>query len=298
MKRLLTISFLLVAPLDPAAASDNNILETRTSKKTFSMKWEECFTKKNSILCVGLDPVEFTQGEGKTIPDGVTKFDWCSSVIKKVAPYASAIKINRNFIKDLSRQETSDLCSLIHSLGMVAIDDSKLSDIGSSNEAGFYQAAQEGFDAVTYSPFAGNVIEATQQAHKHGLGIITLVLMSNPDYKTTKESVIKDAELGEVLFYQHLTKMVASARADAVVIGAPSPTNHLRVEEIQYVSGKLSNQIVLVPGIGAQGGEAALLLSLFGKRAIINVGRDIIFDSRPAQKALSYRDMFNEGLKQ
>ena len=74
------------------------------------------------------------------------------------------------------------LIDAIHSYQMIAIDDSKLADIGETNDAGLYHASIEGYDFVTYAPFPANVAQASKQAIDRGIGLITLVLMSNPEH--------------------------------------------------------------------------------------------------------------------
>ncbi|HLD33988.1 MAG TPA: orotidine 5'-phosphate decarboxylase [Candidatus Nanoarchaeia archaeon] len=242
----------------------------------FSDKWADAVRKKNSLLCVGLDP-----------EDRDDKIQWCKDIITQVAPYAAAVKINRNYVKDLSRGELQTLTGIIHQYGMLAIDDSKLTDIGSTNEKGFHHPHVEGFDAVTYAPFPGNVSEAVGQAHARDLGIIVLVLMSNPEYE-----VMKNAQINGKPAYMYFAEQ--SRDADAIVIGAPSTKNHLTLDEIKAVKSIIPDRCVLVPGIGAQGGEAKSLIDLFGDKTIINVGRAIIYANNPADEARKYRDMLNE----
>jgi orotidine-5'-phosphate decarboxylase len=251
----------------------------------FQELWLQAVRRKNSLLCVGIDAAEPGQRTQKALPAGVDKVEWTLSLIAQVAPYAAGIKLNRNYYKDISRREMQTLNRAIHEEGMVSIDDSKLADIGETNDAGIYHAREEGFDAITYAPFPGNTRQAAQQADKHGLGLIVLVLMSNPEYQ-----IMKQARIGEKALYRYLAEEVAACQAAGVVIGAPSSDNHIRVEEIEEVAALLPQSLVLVPGIGAQGGELAPILKVFGDRTIANVGRAIIYDRDPAAQARAYRD--------
>lgn len=251
---------------------------------TFKEKWLACRRLKNTQLCVGLDPADYGQRDKNTLPKGVHKLNWCLKFIDDIAPHAAAVKINRNFIKDFSRSHTKMICQHIHDHGMISIDDSKLCDVGSSNEAGFYHAAEEGFDAVTYSPFPGNIDEAAMQAHHHGVGIIALLLMSNPQFVSTKKSMING-----VPFYDHICDNLVKANVDGVVIGAISPDNHLTRHDLELAEKKLTQQLVLVPGLGEQGGDVSEHLTLFKERAIINVGRSILSAADPREAAKSFR---------
>ncbi|HXF91045.1 MAG TPA: orotidine 5'-phosphate decarboxylase / HUMPS family protein [Candidatus Nitrosotenuis sp.] len=258
----------------------------------FKTKWLNVVRAKKSQLCIGLDPAEHGQRANQTLPPDRNKVEWCLDFIKKVSPYAAAIKINRNFIKDLSRKETQKICHYSHEHGMLTIDDAKLCDVGSSNHAGFYHAAQEGFDAITYSPFPGNIDEATSHAHDVGLGIIVLILMSNPQFLPTKLSLIDG-----IPFFDYWCQHVIQAKADGVVIGAISPSNHLTPEQVSDVGSKLEEQLILVPGLGEQDGDVRHHLKLFGNRSIINVGRAILFASDVAQSAKNFNQYCNDILR-
>ncbi len=251
----------------------------------FREQWHEAVHRKNSLLCVGIDAAEPGQRTQKAMPPDISKVDWTLQLIEQVAPYAAGIKLNRNYYKDISRSEMQMINASIHRLGMVSIDDSKLADIGETNDAGIYHAREEGFDAITYAPFPGNTLQAAAQAAKHGIGLIVLVLMSNPEYR-----VMKEARLGDEPLYLYLAKQVAQGQAAGVVIGAPSPDNHISLNEIREVAQLLPDALVLVPGIGAQGGELTPILANFGERTIANVGRAIIYDPDPAAQARYFRD--------
>lgn len=257
----------------------------------FRQKWLDAVQRKNSLLCVGIDPAEAEQRHGQQMPEGMDKAAWTLSIIEAVAPYTAGIKLNRNYFKDLSRSAMRALNDRVHALGMISIDDSKLADIGDTNDAGIYHAKQEGFDAITYAPFPGNTVQAGQQAKAHELGLIPLVLMSNPEYRLMKTALIN----GEPL-YRFLAKQSAEAGAAGIVIGAPSAGNHITPEEIAEVAAILPGALVLVPGIGAQGGELGPIVKLFGQRTIANVGRAIIYAKDPAQEAKKYRDLIAQVL--
>jgi orotidine-5'-phosphate decarboxylase len=182
---------------------------------------------------------------------------------------------------------------------LLVIEDAKLADIGATNDAGFYYAARRA-DAVTYAPFAGNIGEATSQAHARGIGIIVLSLMSNPEYEQEKQ---KRADSAGQPQYLTIAEEAAAANADAVVVGAPSETNHIEDEEIRAVRDRIgSHMVVLMPGVGAQGGSALSVWRVFDTdQVIVNAGRSLMFpngsESTPGQQAraaLELRDRLNE----
>lgn len=261
----------------------------RGETKTFAQKWREAVARKDSVLCAGLDPAENGQRDDNVLPYGTDKFKWCMDFVDEVAPFAAAVKPNRNYIKDFSREQTEALVKRIHDRGMVAIDDSKLVDIGDTNESGIYHAAEEGFDAVTFAPFPGNTAEAVAQSKARGLGLIPLVLMSNAQFEPIKNSTIRGFRGFEYFAFQ-----VAEYGADAVVIGAPSPTNHIKDEEVRRARAIIGDKLVLMPGVGAQGGDAKYIIEVFGADNVIgNVSRELDYARRPAKKAKQYRDMLN-----
>ena len=248
-------------------------------------RWLETVRRKNSQLCVGIDPAEKGQRPGAVLANAEEKLAFCLDLVAKVAPFASAIKPNRNYFKDFSRAQMVALNQKIHECDMLSIDDSKLADIGETNDAGLFHAASEGFDLVTYAPFAGNIKDASRKAVSRGLGLITLVLMSNPEFQ-----VIKEATIGGMKGFEYFASEAARWDSPGIVIGAPSPDNHITVGEIERVREIVGERLVLVPGIGAQGGACDVILACFGEMAMINVGRAIMHAPDPAGEALACRD--------
>jgi len=285
----------------------------------FLDKWLEAVEKKGSVLCAGLDPADSVMGRGeKGLPKGSIKYGWALDYISAVAPFCAALKPNVQYWKgDREMEDLSLLVDEAQKLGMVVIDDSKLADIGSTNDAGIYYAAQKGFDAVTVAPFAGNLEEIAKQAQARDIGAISMCLMSNPEYETQKNkwvNVIVDEayrgmeDLREIDGVPHVMQYLQLAHdsqkfgLDGIVIGAPSKNNHITEYEIEnvrsYVGG---NMLVLLEGVGAQGGEVDVILKEFGKdRVIVNVGRSLMFPngsrSTPEQQAVAakhYMDKLN-----
>jgi len=286
----------------------------------FATKWNKAIEAKNSILCIGLDPVEYWQRQNKTLPEGENMMHWCLEYVDKVAQFAAAVKPNRKFVCSLAREQRNYMNKHFHNLGLVVIDDEKLADIGDTNDAGLYNTKEERYDAVTYSPFPGNLEEAAKQAHGRGLGLIGMCIMSNSEHAREKNKLVNVREEKEtyrpedVLVWRHeeweqnlpaeeyfvrqyvqLAHDAAKYGWDGVVIGAPSKKNHITENEIKTIHHYLKpEQLVLMPGIGTQGGEAKFILDVFGaNRVIANVGSGIMFAKDPVAEAKMYRDMLN-----
>jgi orotidine-5'-phosphate decarboxylase len=287
-------------------------------EKTFKEKWLEAVENKNSVLCAGLDPAEFSmEREGKGLPEGVNKKKWALDYIKAVAPFCAAVKPNFQYWK--SKGDINSLhaiSKLSHDLGLVVIDDSKLADIGSTNDAGIFYAAQRA-DAVTFSPFAGNMKEASEQAKSRKIGIIGMCLMSNPEYEREKNKLVdmskddewKDFAINDISSFNTVKQYLQLAfhankfGLEGIVVGAPSSKNHIEESEIKKISYYFGNNgLILLPGVGAQGGEADTIWKYFGKNnVIVNVSRSLMLPKgsnsttkQQAETARQYRDMLNE----
>jgi orotidine-5'-phosphate decarboxylase len=301
------------------------VLEVFVMAKAFRDKWLEAVDRKGSVLCAGLDPADFKMGRGsKGLPEGVFKRDWALAFVSAVAPYCAAVKPNIQYWKDEGDIETLMMASAMATeLGLLVIDDSKLADIADTNEAGFFYASRRPVDAVTFSPFAGNIAEAAKQGRANGVGVISMCLMSNPEYELEKKKLVNVLGIEDqydpqdvmhlradsgydgyfVLQYKHLARRADLCGIDGIVIGAPSKKNHITVDELAAARRQVSDRmLVLLPGVGAQGGEADAIWKYFGKdEVIVNVGRDLMFpegkndagSEAHAAKAKQYMEMLN-----
>lgn len=291
------------------------------NKKSFKEKYNLAVAEKDSILCAGVDPAEPFMNRGeKGLEEGVNKVEWTKRYLEATADSTSAIKPNLQYW--LNYGDMNNLAGLVRQAHMskrVAILDAKIADIGSTSEAGSIFAVLKQFDAVTIAPYAGNIDEFSKYSAKHNIGMITMCLMSSPGYKREKNMWVplhsenndfkddyKNNDLKEidgiphVQRYKYLALNANKYDLAGIVIGAPSKSNHLKEEEIKAASeyaGK--NVLVLIPGIGAQGGEIEFLSKYFKKEQMIaNVGRGMMFpngsNSSPSEqeaKAKEYTKM-------
>jgi len=245
--------------------------------------------EKDSILCVGLDPAaeNFSQ-EAISEKPGETILNFCLDIIENTSQYACAYKPNSQFLLfALDFKQLRELNKKIHERGCISILDHKLSDIGSTNLSAFYWIKKAGFDAFTFSPFAGNIREATLGAHKNNLGIFVLTLMSNPE----SQWIQKESERKGIPLYKEIADIVRDSRSDGIVIGATDNVSTWDIREIREIVGE--DTIFLCPGIGAQGGDAEFIITSAGENSLINVSRAIINDKNPADKAREFQELFN-----
>ncbi|HEX9913446.1 MAG TPA: orotidine-5'-phosphate decarboxylase [Candidatus Bathyarchaeia archaeon] len=238
---------------------------------------------KDSFLCVGVDPVtEHIRKKGVVPPqlvkergvkDAVKEF--CLNVIEAAAPYAPVIKPNAQFLVYLMGfQDMKEIVDRIHEGGSLALLDAKLSDIGTTMDAGLYWIDQLGFDAVTFSPFPGyeNGVDAVYRwAEARDKGIFALCRMSNPgthDY----QSRLMDGEK----FYIRLARDAFNHGSNGYVVGC---TASEELGDVRAVIGE--DCLILAPGLGAQGGDPVTALRLGsnsrGEGLIVSSSREIIF---------------------
>jgi orotidine-5'-phosphate decarboxylase len=98
-------------------------------------------------------------------------------------------------------------------------------------------------------------------------------------YDTIDVKMIDD--IPHVRRYQQLARDANRFGLAGVVVGAPSEKNHIKPEELEKVRQYFGEEgLILVPGIGAQGGEVTSLINYFGYNHIIaNVGRGLMFSN-------------------
>ncbi|MHA1408349.1 MAG: orotidine 5'-phosphate decarboxylase [Candidatus Heimdallarchaeaceae archaeon] len=252
-------------------------------------KYLDISKEKKSLLCVGIDPAIPGQRKTNVIPLE-DRLEFIRNIVSDIAPYASVVKMNRQYLIGLTVDEIREINIHIHQNNMLSIIDHKLSDIGSSNKSAIFWFKEESFDAFTFSPFAGNVIETTTFAHNNGLGIFVLTLMSNPEAEYQKQALIEDKPL-----YLYYASLCNKAHADGSIIGA---TEHITSEEVSKLHELLGEKkLALIPGVGAQGGNAKKILYFFERNSLVNIGRAIIYSENPSLEAQKYRDMLNNQLE-
>jgi len=230
----------------------------------FVEKYYELSREKDSFLCVGLDPATRAMRDKYVVPQqliekfgvagGLEKF--CVDFVKAVAPYTPIIKPNAQFlVYALGFNGLKAIADAIHNSGCLALLDCKLSDIGSTMDAGLHWIGELGFDAVTFSPFPGyeNGVDSVYKwAESKQKGIFALCRMSNPgthDY----QSRLMDG----VPFYQRLAMDATEHGSNGFVVGSTA------TDEMGIVRGIIGEErLILSPGLGAQGGDASATIKL------------------------------------
>jgi orotidine 5'-phosphate decarboxylase subfamily 2 len=252
----------------------------------FRSKFAELSADKG-VLCVNLDPALPEQKMPDSIPSKYTKghgsgearLNFCLDMIDLVKDYAVAIKPNQQFISGISEEQNHILTEYARKADLLSIKDYKLSDIGNTVSSAVFHLSLEGYDAITFNPLFGNLQESVKVAHASNLGIIVITLPSNPE----AELFMRKALVNGRPLYEEIANQAKAFDADGCVVGA---TGHVTAQDVRTIV-KLAgdDKVLLVPGIGAQGGDAS---KFAGTNVMISVGRDIIYNENPRARAAHY----------
>ena len=206
----------------------------------------------DSMLCIGLDP-EPSKFPGEWRGDAGRIFDFCAAIVDATKDLVIAFKPQiAYFAAHRAESQLERLIAHIHAVApeVPVILDAKRGDIGSTAE----QYALEAFeryraDAVTLSPFMG--FDSVEPYLKHeGKGAILLCRTSNAGGDDLQGQRLAS---GDTLF-EHIARLASgpwnASGQLALVVGATYPA------EIERVRALAPHLPLLIPGIGAQGGDA------------------------------------------
>jgi len=243
---------------------------------TFTDKLANAIRLHDSLLCVGLDPdIARFPGVLKGRVDSV--FEFCRAIIDATAPYACAFKPQIAYFAALAAEDQLQaICDYLNQRypDIPIVLDAKRGDIGATAE----QYAREAFerykaDAVTVNPYMGfdSIEPYLQWAEK---GVIVLCRTSNPG-----GSDLQFLKVDGMPLYQHVARLVAQQwnrhGQCGLVVGATFP------QEIAEVRKIVGDMPLLVPGIGAQGGDIEATVragqTSDGMGMMINSSRAILY---------------------
>jgi orotidine-5'-phosphate decarboxylase len=255
---------------------------------------------RNSLLCVGLDPDRRklpAHLAGR--PDAILAF--CREIVDATADLACCFKPQiAYFAAQRAEDQLEALIDHIHVRhpGTPVILDAKRGDIGSTAEQYAIEAFERfGADAITVNPYMGRDSVEPYLAYADK-GVILLCRTSNPGGSDLQ---FLDVGSGEKL-YERLARLVATewnaGGNCALVVGATFPGEIARVRAI---TGEMP---LLVPGIGAQGGDVEATVkagrTADGTGLMINSSRAILYASQSEdfavaarQAAIATRDAIN-----
>ncbi|MGJ7534903.1 MULTISPECIES: orotidine-5'-phosphate decarboxylase [Variovorax] len=248
---------------------------------TFLDKLAAAQQKNGSLLCVGLDP-EPARFPGQFKGDASRIYDFCARIVDATADLVIAFKPQIAYFA--AHRAEAQLEQLMEHMRRNAphvptILDAKRGDIGSTAEQYALEAFERyGADAVTLSPFMGFDSVAPYLKHE-GKGAFLLCRTSNPGGSDLQGQRLADVE-GQPFLYEHVARLAQGPwnlnGQLGLVVGATYPAEIERVRELAPTVP------LLIPGVGAQGGDAVATVRA-GWRAdapiVVNSSRAIIYAS-------------------
>ncbi|MHB1271729.1 MAG: orotidine-5'-phosphate decarboxylase [Rhodanobacter sp.] len=262
----------------------------------FMQVLQQAWRRHDSLVCVGLDPepAKFP-AHLRDQPDAV--FAFCAAIVDATADLVCAFKPQIAHFAALRAEDALErLIAHIHQKhpGVPVILDAKRGDIGSTAQHYVTEAFDRyRADAVTLNPYLGrdSIQPFLERADK---GVILLCRTSNPG-----GADFQALDCGGQPLYLRVAGTVArewnSHGNCALVTGATWP------EEIGKVRALVGNMPLLVPGIGAQGGDVAAVvrhgctpdgtgLMINSSRAILYAGSGEDFADKARSSAQMLRD--------
>lgn len=253
----------------------------------FEGQLDKAISKNKSLLCVGLD-VDLTRVPHKYLDSEDPIFHFNRDIIDSTSEFVCAYKPNSAFYEMYGLYGLTAMVktiNYIHEQGIPVILDAKRGDVGHSSTA-YAKSLFTAFkaDATTVNPYMGyDSIKPFLDYHDKGTFI--LCLTSNAGAKnfqmTGAEEPLYKSVARQVKAWNHYHNC-------GLVVGATKP------EELQEVYEIVGNIPILIPGVGAQGGDLKSSVKFGGKRAIINASRSIIYAKSPRAEAKSLRDKINK----
>ncbi len=254
---------------------------TSASPPTFLDMLAAAEQQNQSMLCVGLDP-EPARFPGQLQGNSDKIYDFCAAIVDATADLVIAFKPQiAYFAAHRAEDQLERLMAHIRRAApqVPIILDAKRGDIGSTAEQYAMEAFERyGADAVTLSPFMGFDSVAPYLKHA-GKGAFLLCRTSNPGGDDLQNQRLADVK-GEPLLYEHVAALAQGPwnlnGQLGLVVGATYPTE---IERVRRVAPTLP---LLIPGVGAQGGDAAATVRAGwrkGSPIIVNSSRAILYAS-------------------
>jgi orotidine-5'-phosphate decarboxylase len=232
--------------------------------------------KNNSLVCVGLDP------DPRLMPEKIGVAEFNKAIIEATSDLVCAYKPNLAFYEAMGEEGMVALKKTVNCIPsyIPIIADAKRGDIGNTSKA-YAKALFEiyGFDAATLNPYLGfDAIEPFLQYTEKGS--LILCRTSNAGAKDF-QSLLCQTPSGLRPLYEIVADKAQewNTRGNVgIVVGATYP------DELKTIRRQHADLPILIPGIGAQGGDVAVTVkngvSPQGDKAIINSARQIIYASK------------------
>ncbi|HOK41151.1 MAG TPA: orotidine-5'-phosphate decarboxylase [bacterium] len=241
--------------------------------------------KVNSRLCVGLDPRP--ESSEKDIRNFLFK------LIDETKDNAAVFKPNIAYFEAMGKNGYEILFEIIEYIkkyNVPIILDVKRSDIGETQK--YYAKAyfqNMDVDAVTLNPYLGS--DSIEPFLYENKGIYLLGITSN---KGAKE--IQQLEFGGKFIFEYIFEQAKKLNSENVSVGLVVGLTNIN----DLIIPKIPDVPLLIPGLGAQGGNLEIVKSFIKKLdspIVINVSRGILYDEKEKsfyEKSLKYKEQINE----
>ncbi len=277
-----------------------------SSASSFIEKYQAALISQDTMLCIGLDP-DPSRFPPSLTGHGGAIYAFCRAIVDATADLVCAFKPQIAYFSSAHAEtQLENLISYIHEQypHIPVILDAKRGDIGST--ATHY--AMEAFeryqaDAITVNPYMGfdSIEPYLAYADK---GVFVLCRTSNPGGSDIQFLEVQDEKTQKFIPLYAKVAQMASQQWNAngqigLVVGATFP------EEISRVRTIVGKMPLLIPGIGAQGGDIpATVQAGKGENLLINSSRTILyassdtnFASEARRVAIETRNSIREAVK-
>ena len=255
--------------------------------------------KNKSLLCVGLDP------DPAMMPEKIGVYEFNKAIIDATADLVCAYKPNIAFYEAMGNKGLEALFRTREYIPkeIPVIIDAKRGDIGNTAKAYAHSLFDRfNFDAATVSPYLGyDSLEPFIRYRDRGVFI--LCRTSNKGAEDFQSLSIK-TEHGQKMLFEIVAGKVHEWNKNGnlgLVVGATYP------EELKLIRDRYPEMPLLIPGVGAQGGELKQVVA-YGvdagrEKTVINSSRQILYVSNgrdfaaaARHEAKTMRDKINEYL--
>ena len=252
--------------------------------------------QNQSMLCVGLDP-DPAKFPAHWRGDASKIYDFCAAIIDATADQCIAFKPQiAYFAAHRAEDQLERLMAYLRAQApqVPVILDAKRGDIGSTAEQYAKEAFERyGADAVTLSPFMGR--DSVQPYLRYsGKGAFLLCRTSNPGGDDFQNQALA-ALPGQPRLYEHIAQLAQTTWNDngqlGLVVGATYP------QELARVRALAPTVPLLIPGVGAQGGDATATVRAAWRGSatqttgaiVVNASRSVLYADSGAQFAQAAR---------
>ena len=229
-----------------------------------------------SVVCIGLDP-DLDRLPERMHDHDLPRWAFNRRIIDATHEHAAAYKPNAAFYEDPDGwRALIETIAYARGKDVPVVLDAKRADIGNTTRQ--YARLLDRADAVTVNPYMGRD-SLEPFLSREGAGVFVLCRTSNPG-----GADLQDLELasGERV-YERVAALADLWNANGnvgLVVGATAP------EELESIRREVPDLPFLVPGVGAQGGdaEAAIEFGLADGVGLVNSTRGIIFAGEDHEK--------------